>query len=151
TTGDITVDDKTKLRVNEHDLVPVEAVEPTYADSGNLAHYRCTDCGKLFGDPYGEEEITNKDVYLPRLGVDVTDAHKNVTEKVLEVTLDRERYDEIRLILAQYDKNGRLVSVSIKTVKDTLSQYIMPMPAAAHFRVMVTDKDNRPMGISYYE
>ena len=145
------VDDKTKLRLNEHDVVPVEAVEPTYADSGNLAHYRCTDCGKIFNDPYGENEIDKNSVYLPRLGVDVTGAHKNETEKVLEVTLDRERYDEIRLILAQYDKDGRFVSASFMTVTNSLNEQIMPLPTAAHFRVMVTDKDQRPMGSPYYE
>ncbi len=145
------VDDRTKLRLNEHDVVLAEAVEPTYADSGNLAHYRCTDCGKIFNDPYGENEIDKNSVYLPRLGVDVTGAHKNKTEKVLEVTLDRERYDEIRLILAQYDKDGRFVSASFMTVTNSLNEQIMPLPTAAHFRVMVTDKDQRPMGSSYYE
>ena len=43
------------------------------------------------------------------------------------------------------------IYVSFKTVKDTLSQHTMPLPTSSHFRVMVTDKDQHPMGSSYYE
>ena len=42
-----------------YNIVKVEAKEPTCTENGNIAHYKCTGCGKLFSDKAGENEITN--------------------------------------------------------------------------------------------
>ena len=42
-----------------YNIVKVEAKEPTCTENGNIEHYKCTGCGKLFSDEAGENEITN--------------------------------------------------------------------------------------------
>lgn len=40
-------------------IVKVEAKAATCTEDGNIEHYKCTGCGKLFSDKAGENEITN--------------------------------------------------------------------------------------------
>lgn len=42
----------------EHTLTEHKAKEPTCTESGNLAYWECTDCGKLFSDKNGKTETT---------------------------------------------------------------------------------------------
>lgn len=48
-------------------LTFVEAKEPTVDAEGNIAYYVCPDCGKLFADAEGKEEISPEDVVVPKL------------------------------------------------------------------------------------
>ncbi len=50
-----------------HSLTKVEAVEPDYGQKGNLEHYACSGCGKLFADAAGTQEVTAEDVALDSL------------------------------------------------------------------------------------
>ena len=51
----------------QHDLTLVPAKEPTYAQDGNIEHWVCSRCGKLFADANGTQELTPDDVILPML------------------------------------------------------------------------------------
>lgn len=51
-----------------HTIVPVAAVTPTCEDDGNIAHYKCSVCNKLFEDATGTVEITSADVVDPATG-----------------------------------------------------------------------------------
>lgn len=46
-----------------HDLEFVKAKGPTEKTSGNIAHYRCRRCGKLYADSDATKELTHKSVY----------------------------------------------------------------------------------------
>ena len=46
-------------------IVKVEAKAATCTENGNIEHYKCTDCGKLFSDVAGATEIAAKDVVIP--------------------------------------------------------------------------------------
>lgn len=48
-----------------YNIVKVEAKEPTCTENGNIEHYKCTDCGKLFSDAKGTTVITTEDVVIP--------------------------------------------------------------------------------------
>lgn len=50
-----------------HSLTLVSAVPATCASAGNIEHYRCTVCGKLFGDSSGTRELTAADVTIAKL------------------------------------------------------------------------------------
>ncbi len=50
-----------------HDLQKVEAVEATCTKAGNIEHWTCTRCGKLFQDAEGKTEITKAEVEIPIL------------------------------------------------------------------------------------
>lgn len=50
-----------------HSLTLVPAVPATCVSAGNIEHYRCTDCGKLFGDSSGTSELTAADVTIDKL------------------------------------------------------------------------------------
>ena len=50
-----------------HSLTLVPAVPATCASAGNIEHYRCTVCGKLFGDSSGTRELTAADVTTAKL------------------------------------------------------------------------------------
>lgn len=55
-----------KSNPNIHNnIVKVEAKEPTCTENGNIEHYKCTDCGKLFSDAKGTTVITTEDVVIP--------------------------------------------------------------------------------------
>lgn len=60
-----------------HDLVKHEAVEVTCLTDGNIEYWSCTDCGKLFADAEGKNEITENDVIIKAPGHDM----KEVTAK----------------------------------------------------------------------
>ena len=49
-----------------HELELVEAKTPTYTSTGNIEHYICIGCGKLFADAGCNKELTLKDVTLPK-------------------------------------------------------------------------------------
>ena len=51
-----------------HDPQEVEGADATCTKAGVKAHYKCVDCGKLFADEEGEEEITAKDIVIPAKG-----------------------------------------------------------------------------------
>ena len=48
-------------------LTFVEAKEATVDAEGNIAYYVCPDCGKLFADAEGKEEIPPENVVIPKL------------------------------------------------------------------------------------
>ena len=52
---------------HRHDLQVVAAIPATCASTGNIEHYRCTDCGKLFSDSNGTRELTAADVTIDKL------------------------------------------------------------------------------------
>ncbi|MBQ1190380.1 MAG: hypothetical protein IIX57_08205, partial [Lachnospiraceae bacterium] len=49
-----------------HELELVEAKKPTYTSTGNIEHYICIGCGRLFADAGCNKELTLKDVTLPK-------------------------------------------------------------------------------------
>mgnify|MGYP002550839691 CR=1 FL=1 len=49
---------------HSHDLQVVAAIPATCASAGNIEHYHCTDCGKLFNDSNGTQELTAADVTI---------------------------------------------------------------------------------------
>ena len=50
-----------------HSLTLVLAVPATCASAGNIEHYRCTVCGKLFRDGAGTQELTAEEVVIEKL------------------------------------------------------------------------------------
>lgn len=50
-----------------HSLTLVPAVPATCVSAGNIEHYRCTVCDKLFGDSSGTLELTAADVTIDKL------------------------------------------------------------------------------------
>ena len=56
----------------EHTLTEHRAKEPTCTESGNLAYWECTDCGKLFSDKDGKTETTLAAVTIAAKGHTLT-------------------------------------------------------------------------------
>ena len=52
----------------KHNLERVEAKSATCTEAGNITYWKCTDCGKLFRDGEGKEEIDAQSIVLPSLG-----------------------------------------------------------------------------------
>ena len=50
--------------VKGHNLKLVKAVEATETTSGNIEHYKCTKCGRLYADKAGTKELTEEDVII---------------------------------------------------------------------------------------
>jgi len=49
-----------------HKIVKVEAVEATTSKTGNIEHYKCTECGTLFKDKEGTIVLTKDDVTIAK-------------------------------------------------------------------------------------
>ncbi len=56
-----------------HTLVKTEAKDPTATENGNIAYWTCQNCGKLFRDEAGTQEITLEETILPATGSEPTD------------------------------------------------------------------------------
>lgn len=50
-----------------HALTLVSAVSATCSSAGNIEHYRCADCDKLFRDGAGTQELTAEEVVIEKL------------------------------------------------------------------------------------
>ena len=57
--------------VKGHTLKAVKAVAATETKDGNIAHYKCTKCGKLFADKQGTQELTEAQVVIPNLAAEM--------------------------------------------------------------------------------
>lgn len=64
---------KETASTHTHVIKTVSKVEPTCENAGSSMYYYCTECGKLFSDPNGTVEITQKDVSIAPLGHDWDD------------------------------------------------------------------------------
>ncbi|MBQ8266994.1 MAG: hypothetical protein IJZ21_01240 [Clostridia bacterium] len=58
---------ETVIAATGHTLEKVDAVAATTEKEGNIAHYKCADCGTLFADENGEKELSAKDVITTKL------------------------------------------------------------------------------------
>jgi len=50
--------------VKGHNLKAVKPVEATDYQNGNIAHFKCSKCGKVFADKNGEQELSMADVII---------------------------------------------------------------------------------------
>ena len=57
--------------VKGHTLKLVKAKDATETQDGNIAHYKCSKCGKLFADKAGTEELTADQVIIPNLAAEI--------------------------------------------------------------------------------
>ena len=55
-----------------HSTSHVDAKSPTKTEPGNIEHYKCTRCGKLFADKDAKQPLSEADVMLPALGHELT-------------------------------------------------------------------------------
>ena len=53
---------------HKHTIVKTNKVQPTCTEEGNIAYYTCSECGWVFTDPAGNNEISPEDVILPTTG-----------------------------------------------------------------------------------
>lgn len=89
-----------------NNIVKVEAKEPTCTENGNIEHYKCTDCGKLFSDAKGTTVITTEDVVIPA-------AHKltAVAEKPSNCRVPgTAAYDKCDVCGKMFDKDGKEIT-----------------------------------------
>ena len=52
-----------------HTLVHADEVPATEKQNGVKEHWKCSECGKLFADAGGEQEVSEEDLMIPRLKV----------------------------------------------------------------------------------
>ena len=57
----------TVIAKTAHKLNKVEAKAATAESEGNIEYYTCADCGKLFADAEGKEELSAADVVIAKL------------------------------------------------------------------------------------
>ena len=89
-----------------NNIVKVEAKAATCTENGNIEHYKCTDCGKLFSDVAGATEIAAKDVVIPA-------AHKltPVAEKPSNCRVPgTAAYDKCDVCGKMFDKDGKEIT-----------------------------------------
>ena len=60
--------DSVVIPMAAHNLELVEATDPTCTEDGNTEYYLCTECGNLFADEEGTEEISEDSVVLSATG-----------------------------------------------------------------------------------
>ena len=63
----------TVIKAEGHKLTHVEAVEPTADKEGSIEYWVCSECGKLFSDAEGKNEISKEDTVIAKY-IDITKA-----------------------------------------------------------------------------
>ncbi|MBR4514834.1 MAG: chitobiase/beta-hexosaminidase C-terminal domain-containing protein [Lachnospiraceae bacterium] len=64
---------ETVIKYEGHKLTHVEAKDPTVDEEGNIEYWTCSECGKLFKDSEGKEEITEEETKIEKL-IDIAEA-----------------------------------------------------------------------------
>ena len=67
---------------HQHTLIKVEGKEATIEEDGNISHFRCEKCDKLFEDEDGLVELNPEDVVIPKQ----TTVHNHLVTKVTAVS-----------------------------------------------------------------
>lgn len=52
-----------------HDLIKIDAKEPTEDEKGNIEYWICSVCGRYFSDQEGNNQISKQDTIIPRIGI----------------------------------------------------------------------------------
>ena len=55
-------------RIHVHTMTKTEAVPATCTEAGNIEYYTCEDCGKIFRDSAGENQIPMENTVIPASG-----------------------------------------------------------------------------------
>ncbi len=72
------------IALHNHVLDHVDAVEATCSESGMMEHWVCTECGALFADPFGKQQVSEEALLIP--------AGHNYEEIIFEPTCTEEGY-----------------------------------------------------------
>lgn len=67
-TQELTEKDVTIPATGKHELKKVEEVKATCTEDGVKEHWVCENCGKMYSDPEGKTEVTEKDLVIPATG-----------------------------------------------------------------------------------
>ncbi len=67
-TKEISEKDVTIPATGKHELKKVEEVKATCTKDGVKEHWVCDNCGKMYSDPEGKTEVTEKDLVIPATG-----------------------------------------------------------------------------------
>ena len=59
--------------LGHNELIEVAEKAPTKTEPGNIKHYKCERCGKLFSDAKGKDAITKEQTVIPATGHDLTE------------------------------------------------------------------------------
>lgn len=59
-----------QITVRHHDMAKVDAREATCTQDGNIEHWKCNECGKLYADEKGEKMLSKADVTIKAKGHD---------------------------------------------------------------------------------
>ena len=60
-------EEKTLPKTHSHSMQKVALKKATASAAGNIAYWKCTDCGKFFSDADGQNEITKEQTVIPKV------------------------------------------------------------------------------------
>lgn len=98
-----------------HKLVFVPEKEATYEEVGNIAYYQC-ECGRIFADENGEQELEKEDVVIPKL---VQHVH-NITKVEAKAATCEEEGNKEYYYCDLCDKYFEDAGAEQETLKDAL-------------------------------
>lgn len=76
--------DKTVIPTTGHNLIKIEAKDPTIDGTGNIEYWYCEVCDKYFSDEKAEHEITLEDTVIAKLPKLVSGANQEWTKRSKE-------------------------------------------------------------------
>ena len=76
--------DKTVIPTTGHNLIKIEAKDPTIDGTGNIEYWYCEVCNKYFSDEKAEHEITLEDTVIAKLPKLVSGANQEWTKRSKE-------------------------------------------------------------------
>ncbi len=105
-----------------HNANKVEAKEATIHEDGNIAYWKCDDCGKLFKDAELKTEIKQADTVIPKIQVisgDVTgEGNVSITDAkwVLQNIVKKRNLDERQFAAGDMNKDSKITIVDAKMI-----------------------------------
>ncbi len=112
-----------------HTLEKIAAKAATLTAEGNIEYYRCIDCGKLFADAEGNEEISLEETVIPKLlPQEITAKAKASSIAVGKTTtitvtgnIGKLTYKSANTKIAAVSSAGKITAKSVGTVKITVT------------------------------
>ena len=102
-----------------HKLTKIEEKDPTVEKDGNIEHWKCEKCGKLFSDENGIDEISKEEVKIPCLKLTTTSIVITTTTKPTTATTSTTTTKQTTATTSTTTTKTTTATTSITTTKTT--------------------------------
>ncbi len=138
-----------------HDLVKVEAKDPTSTQAGNIEYWHCEICDKYFSDENGEHEIALKDTLINKLPKMLSGMNQEWTKgskEGLTFKVDTDIEEFMSVLVDQKELESSNYEIQAGSTIITLNaSYLETLSVGKHTLSIVTENGTTTTTFTIYE